>query len=649
VSGHSIPAEAAPGDFISGRLHRHSAISDTPLLSRAERLRLGLRLTVALVTAGLLLLSFGLRLLAPDQGVTGELVAGAAALIIAVPALSAAYSSLRDPDLHGVTDQLIGLAVIAAWADGDLTTAALLPLLMTIGHILEERSLLGSEEAIRGLVRLTESRAWRRDPGGATVPVSASALHVGDLVEVRPGDCIPADGVVREGRSAVDTAPISGESIPVEAVRGSILFGGSINLDGRLLIEITRIGAETALGRIISLIQAAERAKPPVTRLLERYAGRYMVLVLLIAAASWFATGAIAGPLAVLVAACPCALVMAAPATSVAAIAVAARHGILVRGSAFLENLAAANAVVLDKTGTVTFGQVRVYEVRPEPQAEVSDLMRVAATLGAASNHPVSRALAELVPRENQQELTEIREVAGLGIKGVMAGHPVAVGRRELFVELGIATPDAPSHVGPIAGVAADGRFLGWVLLADEPRPEARKTLDDLASLGLRRQILLTGDQRAVALSVGHQLGIDDVRAQALPEQKLEAVRDLTRAGFRPMVVGDGINDSLALKAGAVGVAMGATGSDLAIASADIVLLGNNLHRLATSVRLSQRCRRTIHTNVALGLGWTAVLTSAAAFGFLGASGALIAALLHNLGTLAVIANAGLLLRFEEA
>ncbi|MBV8095773.1 MAG: HAD-IC family P-type ATPase [Acetobacteraceae bacterium] len=268
---------------------------------------------------------------------------------------------------------------------------------------------------------------------------------------------------------------------------------------------------------------------------------------------------------------------------------------------------------------------------------------------GLVSHAFAAKRIARLVPVEEQQELTEVRELPGLGITALMAGRPVALGRGELFTELGITRSAPPVHVGPVAGVAADGRFLGWVLLADDPRPEARETIAELASLGLRRQILLTGDQPAVALSVGQQLGIDDVRAGALPEQKLAAVRDLTIGGYRPMVVGDGINDSLALKAGAVGVAMGATGSDLAIASADIVLLGNDLGRLATSVRLSRRCRQTIHTNVALGLGWTAMLTGAAALGIFGASGALVAAVLHNVGTFAVIANAGLLLQFQEA
>jgi heavy metal translocating P-type ATPase len=468
------------------------------------------------------------------------------------------------------------------------------------------------------------------------------------MIELRAGDRIAADGLVRAGRSTIDTAPITGESVPAEVEPGSAVFGGSINLEGLLLVEIMRVGAETTLGRVVSLMQEAERAKPLATRLLERYAGRYLVLVLLIAAGSWFATGSVAALLAVLVASCPCALVLAAPATSIAAIAVAARHGILVKGVAFLEDLATVNSVVLDKTGTVTLGELRLIEMRPEPGFDASEMTRIAGTLGAASNHPVARALAKLVPGEQRLMATEVKETRGLGVLAQSGDAVMALGRPELFRDLGIATSPPPAHDGPIAGVSDGNRFLGWMLLADEPRPEARQAVTELTELGLQRQVLLTGDRATVARRVAAYLGIAEVRAEALPEQKLACVLGEMRLGYRPMVVGDGINDSLALRAGAVGVAMGAGGAEVALASADIVLLSTDLRRLGTCIRLSRRCRRTIHANVALGLGWTVVIVGAAAGGLLGPSGALLAAVLHNMGTLAVMANAGRLLRFQE-
>ncbi|MBV9756503.1 MAG: cation-translocating P-type ATPase, partial [Alphaproteobacteria bacterium] len=296
-----------------------SPAADAALLSGAERRWLGLKLTLALIAGGLLLLSVGVRAAAPDQRDVAELVAGGAAILVAVPALAAAWHSLRHPDLHGITDQLIALAMIAAWAAGDLITAALLPLVMTLGHVLEERSLLGSQEAIRALGRLTEVKARRVLAGGGTEAVPAQALRIGDTIDLRPGELIPADGRVIAGSSSVDTASITGESVPIDVAAGDGVFGGAMNLDGVLTVEVTRVGAATTLGRVIALMQEAERAKPPVTRLLEQYAGRYILLVLLLAAGVWFASGSTAAMLAVLVASCPCALVLAAPATSVAA------------------------------------------------------------------------------------------------------------------------------------------------------------------------------------------------------------------------------------------------------------------------------------------------------------------------------------------
>jgi Zn2+/Cd2+-exporting ATPase len=619
------------------------------LLSSAEQRSLGIRLTISLIAAGLLIIAGAMELLLPGQTDVAELVAGVAALLVAVPALAAAWYSLRHPDLHGITDQLIALALIAAWADGDLFTAALLPLVMTIGHILEERSLLGSQEAIRALSRLTQTKGRRLSASGEITEVEASALEVSDRIELRAGDLIPADGTVENGHSSIDTASITGESVPVEVQPGSTVFSGSINIDGRLLVRITRVGAETTLGRVIALMQEAEHAKPPVTRLLERYAQRYLVLVLLVAAGTWFMTNSTVAMLAVLVASCPCALVLAAPATSIAAIAVAGRHGILVKGAAFLENLATVDAVVFDKTGTVTIGQLRLVEARPEAGVEREALLSLAAHLGAVSSHPVSRALADLLPAAQRLPVEEVRETQGFGVVGRVGGGEVCgLGRLELFREMGVAASPPPAHDGPIAGVSRGDKFLGWLLLADEARPEAREAVADLKQLGLQRQVLLTGDRPSVARRIADQLAIPEVRAEALPAEKMEHVLSEVASGYRPLVVGDGINDALALKAGAVGIAMGAQGTDVALASADLVLMTNDLRRLGTCIRLSRRCRRTIYVNVAVGLGWTLVIVGCAAAGVLGASGALIAAIMHNVSTLLVMANAGRLLRFQE-
>jgi len=301
----------------------------------------------------------------------------------------------------------------------------------------------------------------------------------------------------------------------------------------------------------------------------------------------------------------------------------------------------------VDKTGTLTFGTLRLESVEAVGMQR-QYFLPLAASLGSASSHPVSRALAGLVEKDELLTLSDIHERQGLGVVAMTELGKAALGRPELFEQLGIATSAVPSHDGPIAGLALDGEFLAWLLLADTLKPEARMALAELRELGMGRQLLLTGDRKTVADDLAVKVGITDVESQALPEDKLTRVRGEIASGFRPMVVGDGINDSLALKAGVVGVAMGAGGADIALASADIVLIGSDLRRLGTCVRLSRQCRRTLQVNVIIGLGWTLAIVAFAAFGLLGAAGAMVAAILHNLSTLLVLGNAGRLLRFNE-
>ena len=617
------------------------------MLSSAEQRSAARQLTLAMLALGLLALGLVWRWLSPEQTGVSQLLLGFASVLVAVPVMRSAWYSLRYPSLHGITDQLIALAMLGAWATGDLLTAALLPIIMIFGHVLEERSVIGSQEAIHALGKLTRSHARKVQADGSVVEVDNTTLRAGDQVEVRAGDRVPADGRVLSGQASLDTASITGESVPMEAGVGMLIFGGAINLDGLLRIEVTRTGHESTLGKVIALMQNAERSKPPITRLLERYAGSYMVLVLLLAAVTWFITNDAQAMLAVLVAACPCALVLSAPATAIAGVAVAARHGILIRSSAFLEELADLTSLVVDKTGTLTFGTLRLQSIEG-PSADRNQVVKLAASLGSASSHPVSRALAGLVAQEDCLLLADIHERQGLGVVAMTEQGEAALGRPELFARLGINTSDVPDHDGPIAGVALNGEFLAWFLLADSVKPEAQFALSELRELGLGRQLLLTGDRRSVADALARDVGIVDVEAQALPEDKLNRVLKEIGNGFRPMVVGDGINDSLALKAGVVGVAMGAGGADIALASADIVLIGSDLRRLGTCVRLSRQCRQTLQVNVIIGLGWTLAIVAFAAFGWLGAAGAMIAALLHNLSTLLVLGNAGRLLRFQE-
>jgi Zn2+/Cd2+-exporting ATPase len=624
-----------------------SQAQEAPFLAtQAAKWSLGLRLLLSMVAAGLLCVAVLWRMAFPEEQYLADLVAGGAAALVAIPVLSAGWDSIVHPSLHGMTDLLVTIALIAAWATGDLMTAAILPIVMIVGHVLEERSLLGSQEAIRVMSRLVATTTRQVVADGTISEVPTEQIRIDDHIELRPGDRAPVDGVVMSGNSCLDTASLTGESVPTDVKVGEPVLAGSINLDGRLVVRVTRVGTETTLGKIIALMKAAEQAKPPVTRLLERYAGPYMTLVLLIAACAWLTTQSSQAMLAVLVASCPCALVLAAPATAIAAIAVAARHGILIKGSAFLEHAAEVTSVIFDKTGTITLGEMSLVGVQAKDNAP--DIVPLAAALGSNSSHPISRGLAQLASPDDDYPLTDVHEAGGLGVTATLAGATVALGRRELFVHLGVATSPSPDHDGPIVGVSRGKSFLGWLLLADQPRPEASAAIAELKAFGLHRQALLTGDRDRVARRIGEALSITDVCAEALPEQKMARVLAELDQGYRPLVVGDGINDSLALKAGAVGVAMGARGTDVALASADIVLMTSDLRRLITCLRLSRKCQRTIHTNVAIGLGWTVIMVGLASTGSLGAQGAIIAAVFHNLSTFIGMANAGRLLRFDD-
>jgi Zn2+/Cd2+-exporting ATPase len=646
---------SADVDSTLGRAAVHTApSSEAPsiALSAAERRAVTRQIALALIAGGLLALSVVWTYFGEAGEPLSQVLAGLASLIVAGPVFTSAWRSLQAPSLHGVTDRLIALAMLAAWATGDMRTAALLPIVMTFGHALEERSVLGSQEAIRALARLTAVKVRRVSADGRVEEVPYESLRVGDLVEAVPGARIPADGVVRHGFSSVDNGPITGESVPLDVREGSTVFAGAMNLDGPLRVEVTHAGTQSTLGKIIELMQRAERAKPPITQVLERYMGGYLALVLVIAAIVWFTSSNAAAMLAVIVAACPCALVLAAPATAIAGIAVGARHGILFRSAAFLDKLADIDSLVIDKTGTLTYGELRVAEVLLQPGADAQRVVALAARLGESSAHPVSRALVRYAGDTDplgldRSPFERARELRGLGVLSETPEGVAVLGRHVLLAEhVADLSPPPDGIDGPCVGLALNGRLLAWFGFADALRAEARAAMADLRALGLTRQALLTGDRALVAARHATEVGIEKVVSQALPHDKLDYVTEEMKAGRRPLVVGDGLNDLLAIKAGATSIAMGERGIDITVASADVVLLGDDLRRIATCIRLGRQCRRTATINAAIGLSWTVGVIALAATGALSA---IWVALLHNVGTFIVIANAGRLLRIDES
>ncbi len=605
----------------------------------------------------LVLVAFGLVFLAlshvatwlrPDQSDVFSLWAMLGLGLAAIPVLFDSLTSLKADGFEATKyymDQFVALAILACFAIGQYATGTIVAAILIVGQILEEHTTLGVEEAVNSLARLSRVKARRLSAAAAEDLIDAAALVPGDRVRLLPGDTVPADGTVGVGFTTVDQASITGESLPVDVTVGSPVYAGTTNLTGAIEFTVGSTGAATVIGRVTAIVEEAKTSRAPVMRLIDDYTRYYMPLVLILAGFVLFFTREVERAIAVVIVAMPCAFVLASPSAMVAALAVASRLGILVKSSRFFEAARSIDTVVFDKTGTLTTGRLRVVALRPAPGVSESDLLAAAAALEARSTHPVARAvLAAASDRALVvRPAVEVTEVPG---RGVRSGSLLA-GRRSWLEELGLAVPPDPvdAAAASVLHVARDGRCLGAVLLADTLRPEAPSVVARLRALGVSEFVMLTGDRAPVAAAVARETGLPRFRADCLPEEKLAEVRALAAAGRRVLVVGDGVNDAPALAAGRLGVAMGALGSDIAIKTADVALMGHDLRALTRFVALSDRTLRLINQNLLWGLAFIALFVALSALGVVSPIGA---AVLHEVSAFFVIFNSARLLRFDD-
>jgi Cd2+/Zn2+-exporting ATPase len=549
---------------------------------------------------------------------------------------------------------LMVIAAAGAVALGDWAEAASVAFLFSIAQWLEVRTMERARQAIRSLVDLAPREAWvRRDGREVRLPVADVA--VGDVVIIRPGDKVPLDGVTLAGHSDVNEAPITGESLPIDKMPGDEVFAGTINGHGALEVRVQRLSRDTRLAKIIHLVEEAQATRAPVQTLVDRFAQVYtpvvVALAVAIAAVPWLAGVADPGmwayrALVLLVIACPCALVISTPVSIVAALSSAARNGVLVKGGAHLERLAAVRIVAFDKTGTLTSGTLQVAQVVPVGSATERMVLRDAAAVDARSAHPIARAIVARAQEEGiaLPPVTAFHSTPGLGVEGQVDGRRVSVGSGRFLESRGIAVPalDAES-AGKSVVVVADGySVIGAIAVADRLRDTAGETIELLRSHGIRRVVMLTGDSETAALEVARKVGIDECRAGLLPEQKHEIVRRLKESGDGVLMVGDGVNDAPALAAADVGAAMGAAGSDVALETADVALMSDELLKLPYALRLAHATLRNIRVNVAISLVSKLVFLGLAVAGH----ATLWMAILADTGaTLVVVANALRLLR----
>jgi len=631
--------------------------------SREADRQLGLEFVLVLAAAAILVCSLAAGWLW-SKPLYPALPAAAAAALLGAPLI---WRALRDL-ARGVAGMhaLVALAVAGAAATGRYQESAAIALFMTLSGLLERRTALGATASIESLVKLAPTRAQRVNAADGTEEgVEARALRPRDLVRVRPGDTIPADGLVRTGDSTVNQASITGESLPADKAPGDEVFGGTINLTGVLDVEVTKAGADTLLGRVQELILEAERTRPPILRLIDRYAAWYTPTVLmLVGVVLFFALrsdpdAAFSRAIAMLVVACPSALILATPTAMVAALSAAARLGVLVKSVATLEAARNLTAIVFDKTGTLTSGVLSVTRLAPAAGADGADLLKLAASATQDSRHPVSRAVTEMARRARVplERPTAFEELAGRGLAAVIDGAEVRVGRASWLTapETGLEPADraaieavqaSPEADGlSVLYVARDGRLFGWIGLEDNARPGAAEAVDRLRGMGIRRLVILTGDRASVARRVAAQMHFEEFKAEVLPHEKLEMVEALKGRGHTVAVIGDGVNDAPALAAGDISIAMGAAGSDVAIHSASIALLNSNLDRVPFLIDLSRRTIAVIRQNLAVGAAFIVVSLALAGAGYLPP---VAAALLHVASGLVVIFNSARLIRCGE-
>ncbi len=580
-----------------------------------------------------------------------DILAVIGALLLAVPLWVHAFECLMAGHMH--MDELVALAILAAFAIGDYQTAGVVAFFLLLSNLIESRTALGARAAIQSLMKLTPTKARRLRDDGTEEEVEAHNLRPGDVVIVRPGDNIPADGVIIEGGSTINEANITGESLPAEKVAGDEVFGGTSNVTGALKIRVTKAGADTTLGRVQELILDAERTKIPLMRLIDQYAAWYTPITLMLAGVVWFFTRDMRVTISLLVIACPCALILATPTAIVAALSAAARLGVYIKEAGNIEWARKLTAIVLDKTGTLTTGELAVTRLMPAPGVDPAELLTVAASLERLSTHPVARAIRMVAEkaRIKYHEAGDFAEVSGKGVKGLVDGKPVLVGRRSWVSELGADLSDLadekyrePEGLSTLY-VVYDGRCLGWIGLEDRTRPEARQALDELRHQGIRELIMVTGDKWSVARRVAAEMGCSDVQAEVLPQDKLALVHELKRRGHIVAVVGDGVNDAPALAAGNLGIAMGAAGSDVAMNSASVALMSSDLRRLPFLVGLSRATTRVIWQNLIFGVSY--ILLGEVAI-ILKMIGPMAAAVLHAIASAIVVFNSARLVRYGE-
>ncbi len=605
-------------------------------------------LVCAVISAVSLVLSItgGLKSVLPFD------IAWAAIILCGIPILVGAFKGVVfEHDIKA--DLLVSLALIAAAATGEFFAAGEVALIMQIGSLLEDYTSGKARAGIEKLIDMTP-RTARVVRDGTTAEIPAEQVVAGDILSILAGETIPVDGTILAGETSIDQAVMTGESIPVDKKAGDTVSSGTVNQYGTFTMRADACSEDSSLQRMIRLAKEAEENKAPIVTAADRWATWLVVIALACAALTWIFTGNFMRAVTVLVVFCPCAFILATPTAVLAGIGNAAKYGIIVRSGDALERLSKIRRVAFDKTGTLTHGKPRVAAaVSTSPQYSDADILRLAALTEQKSEHPLGKAILAAYQQADgkTEEVKEFRVIAGQGVSALAEGKRIFAGKEDFMHSLGIDIAEAEDACreelgkgSTIVYISADNALIGCIALRDTLRKDAGETLEKLKAVGIA-PMLLTGDNEQAARAIAETVGIRDVRANLLPEEKMKVIKEYAGGAEPICMIGDGVNDALALTSADAGIAMGGIGSDIAIESADAVLVSDEIKRLPYLFGLMQKVMKKVHVNIiaSLIINLTAVVLSAS-----GVLNPVTGALWHNCGSVFVVVNAALLLREKD-
>ncbi len=579
-------------------------------------------------------------------------IAWVAIILCGIPILTGAFKGvIFEHDIKA--DLLVSLALIASVATGEFFAAGEVALIMQIGSLLEDYTSGKARESIEKLIDISPQKA-RVPHGDSVTVVPVEEVRVGDILSVLAGETIPVDGTVMEGETSVDQSVMTGESIPVDKSAGDKVFSGTVNQYGTFTMRADSVSRDSSLQRMVRLTEEAEENKAPIVTAADRWATWLVIIALSCAVITWLVTGQFMRAVTVLVVFCPCAFILATPTAVLAGIGNAAKYGIIIRSGDALERLSKIKRVAFDKTGTLTCGKPQVTAaVSISNQFSDEDILRIAALTEQKSEHPLGKAIWSAYAQQGgrNEKVENFRVIAGQGVAAVVDGLAILAGKKEFMQsqEMDVSTEldacKAELDKGAtIVYLAADRQLIGFIALRDTLREDAKETLDKLKAVGIT-PMLLTGDNVYAAAAIAENAGIEDVHANLLPEEKMNIIKEYSGGKEPVCMVGDGVNDALALTAADAGIAMGGIGSDIAVESADAVLVSDEIKRLPYLFSLMQKVMKKVHINIiaSLIINLTAVVLSA-----LGILNPITGALWHNFGSVFVVVNAALLLRLKD-